>query len=188
MPDLSTRDQIVEAADDLFYRHGFDHTSFADIAGAVKISRGNFYYHFKSKDEILEAVITRRLAATKAMLEAWEGESDSPRARIESFVRILITNQAKIMLYGCPVGTLCAELSKLDHPSRGDATRLFALFRDFLTRQFVLFGSGRQAEAHALHVLAFSQGVASLANAFRDEAFVQREVEAIGLWLDGLAA
>ena len=52
MSDKTTRDQIVEAADRLFYRQGYEHTSFADIADAVQISRGNFYYHFKSKDEI----------------------------------------------------------------------------------------------------------------------------------------
>ena len=48
MGNKSTRDQIVEAADLLFYHQGFEHTSFSDIAGTVKISRGNFYYHFKS--------------------------------------------------------------------------------------------------------------------------------------------
>ena len=37
-----TRTEIVEAADMLFFQHGFDHTSFADIAEAVQISRGNF--------------------------------------------------------------------------------------------------------------------------------------------------
>ncbi|MEW8341923.1 MAG: TetR family transcriptional regulator, partial [Candidatus Thiodiazotropha taylori] len=42
----ATRQQIVEAADDLFYRQGFEHTSFADIAKVVSISRGNFYHHF----------------------------------------------------------------------------------------------------------------------------------------------
>ena len=54
MSHRSTRETIVEAADDLFYRQGFEHTSFSDIAERVQISRGNFYYHFKSKDEILE--------------------------------------------------------------------------------------------------------------------------------------
>lgn len=51
------RDHIVAAADPLFYRQGFEHTSFAAIADAVQISRGNFYYYFKSKDKILDAVI-----------------------------------------------------------------------------------------------------------------------------------
>ncbi|MCP4934320.1 MAG: TetR/AcrR family transcriptional regulator [bacterium] len=41
MNNKITHYQIVEAADLLFYSHGFDHTSFSDIAGAVKISRGS---------------------------------------------------------------------------------------------------------------------------------------------------
>lgn len=53
----TTRHQIVEAADRLFYERGFEATSFADIAAVVGLSRGNFYYHFRTKDEILEAVI-----------------------------------------------------------------------------------------------------------------------------------
>ena len=40
---LSTRELIVETADALFYRRGFEKTSFADIADRVRISRGNFY-------------------------------------------------------------------------------------------------------------------------------------------------
>ena len=60
MPNQSTRESIVEAADRLFYQRGYDHTSFADIADDVEISRGNFYHHFKTKDDILAAVISRR--------------------------------------------------------------------------------------------------------------------------------
>ena len=56
MTGAATRDHIVEIADQLFYQQGYEHTSFADIAEAVNISRGNFYYHFKAKDEILNAV------------------------------------------------------------------------------------------------------------------------------------
>ena len=33
----------IRAADELFYKQGFEHTSFADVAEAVGISRGNFY-------------------------------------------------------------------------------------------------------------------------------------------------
>ena len=40
MRDNTTRDQIIEAADQLFYRQGYEHTSFSDIADAVRISRG----------------------------------------------------------------------------------------------------------------------------------------------------
>ncbi|NIQ10955.1 MAG: TetR/AcrR family transcriptional regulator, partial [candidate division Zixibacteria bacterium] len=90
------------------------------IADAVQISRGNFYYHFKTKDEILDAVINLRLANTRKMLEKWEIEGEKPEDRIRSFIHILIGNRAKIKRYGCPVGTLCTELAKLNHASQSE--------------------------------------------------------------------
>lgn len=179
----TTREHIVEAADDLFYCHGFEHTSFADIAEAVEISRGNFYHHFKSKDDILDAVIEARLARTQAMLERWEIEGDTPADRIESFVNILIANRAKIKRHGCPVGTLCTELAKLAHPSQDKANRLFSLFRAWLRRQFELLGRADDADELAMRLLARSQGAATLATAYRDEKFIAREVEDMCAWL-----
>lgn len=183
MRDKSTRDHIVAAADRLFYQQGFEHTSFADIARAVAISRGNFYYHFKSKDEILDAVISARLANTREMLGEWELKGDAPADRIRSFIQMLIGNRAKIQRYGCPVGTLCTELAKLNHSSRAEANELFTLFREWLRRQFTLLGHATDADALAMHLLARSQGVATLANAFHDEKFINREVQQMCDWL-----
>ena len=183
----STRDHIVEAADDLFYRRGFEHTSFTDIADIVQISRGNFYYHFKTKDEILDAVINERLADTRNMLERWEVEGETPEDRIRSFIQILIANRADIKRYGCPVGTLCTELAKLNHASQGEANKLFTLFRSWLRRQFALLGR-EDADELAMHLLARSQGVATLASAFRDEKFIRQEVEQMCGWLRSYAS
>ena len=182
----TTRERIVEAADDLFYRQGFEHTSFASIAQAVEISRGNFYHHFKSKDQILDAVIDRRLDNTRAMLETWEQQAASPRERIRCFVRILITNRAKIELHGCPVGTLTTELAKLEHTAQDKAARVFTLFRRWLTHQFEALGHEASADALAMHVLGRSQGVAVLASAYRDPTFIDREVDDIERWLKSL--
>lgn len=183
MREPTTRDHIVEAADQLFYQRGYEHTSFADIADLVRISRGNFYYHFKTKDEILGAVIEARLARTKTMLAQWEIEGANPADRIRSFIHILIANRADIKRYGCPVGTLCSELAKLGHGSQAEANKLFTLFRIWLGRQFTQLGCER-ADTLAMHLLARSQGVATLASAFRDEAFIRREVEQMQEWLE----
>ena len=188
MPPANTRQQIVNAANDLFYRQGFDHTSFADIAGAVQISRGNFYYHFKTKDEILDAVIETRLADTRAMIAAWAADSPDPAQRIRSYIRILITNWDKIRCFGCPVGTLTTELAKLDHGAGRAATEVFSEFRGWLAEQFRALGRTEDADELAMQVIAFSQGVATLACAFDDEAFMRSEVERMSNWLDGIAA
>jgi len=187
MRDKTTRDHIIEAADRLFYRQGYEQTSFSDIADAVRISRGNFYYHFKSKDEILDAVIEMRVARTRRMLEQWEIEGERPAERIGSFIQILIANRANIMRYGCPVGTLCTELAKLNHASQAEANKLFALFRAWLRRQFTLLGRKADADALAMHVLARSQGIATLANAFHDEKFIKQEVKQLDDWLRSCA-
>ncbi|MDJ0708129.1 MAG: TetR/AcrR family transcriptional regulator [Leptolyngbyaceae cyanobacterium MO_188.B28] len=179
----ATRDRIVDAADQLFYQHGFEHTSFAQIAKVVNISRGNFYHHFKTKDEILDAVINRRLTNTSSMLEKWELEGKSPEDRIRSFINILIKNRSKIKRYGCPVGALCSELVKLDHSAKDDANELFTLFRTWIRRQFEQLNRHDDADELAMHLLARSQGVATLASAFNDERFIKQEVKRLNEWL-----
>lgn len=183
MTNKSTYDHIVECADQLFYKQGYEHTSFADIAHAVQISRGNFYYHFKTKDDILNAVIKLRLKNTRRMLKQWENEGVTPADRIRSFIQIMIMNRAKIKRHGCPVGTLCTELAKLEHTSRTDANKLFTLFRSWLRQQFSQLGHHDNADELAMHLLGRSQGVATLANAFHDEKFIQSEVEKMHDWL-----
>lgn len=188
MTEKTTREHIVDAADTLFYRQGFEHTSFADIAAVVQISRGNFYYHFRTKDEILDAVIGARLVKTRMMLERWEVEGETPAERIRSFIHILVVNRADIQRFGCPVGSLSTELAKLGHASQGEANRLFTLFRSWLRRQFEQLGCGPDSDELAMHLLARSQGVATLATAFDDDRFIRQEVAQMCDWLDARAA
>ena len=53
------RNEILDVADELFGQKGFDGTSTNDILEKVKIARGTLYYHFKSKENILDALIDR---------------------------------------------------------------------------------------------------------------------------------
>ena len=184
MAELTTRNEIIDVANRLFYERGYESTSFADIANELGISRGNFYYHFKTKDEILEAVIISRVLATNSLLDTWEKNGAGPVERIRAFINTLIMNRASIMSYGCPVGTLCTELAKLNHPYQDKANELFTLFRVWLRKQFELIGFRENADVFAMHILARSQGVAVLANAFQDERFIRDEARQAEEWLD----
>ena len=117
----STSDSIIDKADILFWQGGFEATSFADIAAAIGISRGNLYHHFK----------TRTIFWTRSSPAAWIGRAPCRRAgkragaaphdRILAFIRVVIVNRAGIMAYGCPVGRFCAELAKLEHVAQDRA-------------------------------------------------------------------
>lgn len=53
------RNEILDAAESLFTTKGYAKTTIVDLLTAVGIGKGTFYYHFKSKEEVMEAVIDR---------------------------------------------------------------------------------------------------------------------------------
>ncbi|MFB7159145.1 TetR/AcrR family transcriptional regulator [Lysinibacillus sp. NPDC056232] len=56
---IERRNEILDVADELFGQKGFDGTSTNDILEKVGIARGTLYYHFKSKEDIMDALIER---------------------------------------------------------------------------------------------------------------------------------
>jgi AcrR family transcriptional regulator len=53
--------EIMDAAECLFETKGYEETSINDILQKIGIAKGTFYYYFKSKDEIMNAVIDRNI-------------------------------------------------------------------------------------------------------------------------------
>jgi AcrR family transcriptional regulator len=178
------RQRIISAADQLFYKQGYENTSFGDIADDIGISRGNFYYHFKTKDEILNAVIESRVSDIQHMLSEWSKQYPDPRQRILHYIDLLTQNQDNIKSHGCPFGSLCTELAKLEHGMLKDASQMLAVMRNWLTVQLQELGLGKDARQVAMHLLARSQGIATITNAFEDQAFLRQEVKRLKQWLD----
>jgi len=119
------------------------------------------------------------------MIDRWETQGDTPRARILHYIHIVETNEPRIKRYGCPIGTLSTELAKLTHTHHPNAIRLFTLFRSWLAHQFRHAGiAEKDADHHALHILSWSQGIATMMATFQDDAFVNREITKMTEWLD----
>ena len=55
-----TIEQIIAVSSQLFVEKGYEQTSIQDILDALDLSKGGLYHHFKSKEEILEAVMHKR--------------------------------------------------------------------------------------------------------------------------------
>lgn len=63
-----TREQILDAASRLVHVRGFNNTSVDDILKKSGVGKGNFYYYFKSKDELGFAILDRSLERFSAEL------------------------------------------------------------------------------------------------------------------------
>ena len=72
------RNEILDAAEELFGTKGFDNTSTNDILERVGIARGTLYYHFKSKEEILDAMIHRMTEQLMAKAAQIAGQPELP--------------------------------------------------------------------------------------------------------------
>lgn len=177
-----TRAQIVASARQLFYEHGFDGASFSSIVDATGLLRGNIYHYFKSKDDLLLAVVESRLAEFGELLRQWEAAHPEPCQRLLAFTGMITGRSGDLVQYGCPIGTLNSELGKDRKDLQDVARSLFDLFRDWLAAQFAALGHPQPAQA-ALHLLGRAQGVALLGHVYRDEDLLTREIGELRRWI-----
>jgi len=78
---LDTRTRILDTALELFSEHGFDGTTLQQIADRLGFTKAALYYHFRSKDALLQATVTPAIAGLEELLNAHEGLPDSPAQR-----------------------------------------------------------------------------------------------------------
>jgi len=185
--DVKSRDRIVRAARRLFYTRGFESTSLGDLAREAGVPKGNFYYHFPSKDDVLRAVVEERRADIQRALGSWAQEYPDPRARLKRFVAMIASEREDLVSYGCPTGSLLIELGKKRHDLQPDALSILDLYVELAEGAFRELGhSDDEARVLAVHLLGRAQGAILVAHAYGDTAILDREIASIERWLDEL--
>lgn len=179
-----TRQRIIQAANRLFYRKGYNRTSFTDIVDAAGVPRGNIYYYFRSKDEILLAAIEYRLAVIDTMMEEWNRNFAEPQGRLRRFVQVMVNSREATSQHGCPMGTLNAELGKEQRDLQRYARALFDRFVVYLGEQFLLAGHGAgNADRLGRELLARAQGINMMAHVFSDPEFLVQQQRSLESWI-----
>ncbi len=78
-----TRARILQVASDLFARNGYDATGVAEICQAAGVSKGAFYHHFQSKQQVFVALLDEWLSGVDAGMQALMAQAgDVPRGMI----------------------------------------------------------------------------------------------------------
>ncbi len=173
----------MQAADQLFYLRGYHQTSFSDIADETGIPRGNFYYYFKTKDDILTAVLDFRMQLIEQLLEACEQYSTDAREQLLHLVEVLVREEDNIIKYGCPIGTMSAELSKSSLTMQQQVAAIFEKLRLWIEQKLSEIGFNDRAEMLSMDILARLQGTTVLANVYHDVEFLRRSAEQHKQWL-----
>jgi TetR/AcrR family transcriptional repressor of nem operon len=176
------RERLVESARALIHEQGVHRTTLAEVAERADVPLGNVYYYFKSKDELVRAVLQGYQEQAGALVEAFERHR-SPQARLKALVRNWADMRDEIVRHGCPMGTLCSELDKLGDGADRDAAAVMARIIDWAEDQFRELGRG-DARDLAVGLFAGIQGAALLANTFRDPDILTRQGRHLERWID----
>jgi len=179
------RERLIDAACEVFYVQGVEHSSLADIATAAEVPLGNVYYYFRTKEDLVQAVIEAQLARAHSVLAAIEATSEDPRTRLRAMFGTLAQETDLIARYGCPFGSLCLELDKRAE-GPGTAASLIRVPIEWAERQFRAMGRA-DARDLAIEVIARYQGAALLTSTLRDPSLMVREAARVADWLDTLA-
>ena len=180
------RQQIIKAADKLFYQNGYNLSSFSEIASASNVPRGNLNYYFKTKNEVLMAVIQYRIEEMQQMLIRWERKYKTPLQRLQRYAQIVLNEKNEVIQYGCPMGTLNTELGKVQPALQEITVQQFVIFERWIKTQFQEMGYSRNAAQLTMHLMVQTQGIATMSYIHQDGLLIKREVKSISNWLASL--
>ena len=179
------RERLTAAAMQLVHQHGVERTTLADIAKAADVPAGNVYYYFKTKDEVIGAVIEAHVQQIKTTLAAIDARHRSPKSRLKDFVREFTAQSEIVAQFGCPLGSLCSEAGKRVREPGWPAVELMRLPIEWAESQFRSLGR-TDARDLAVDLLAAYEGSALLANTMRDPKVLSGAARRIDRWIDAL--
>ena len=85
-PD-GARGRLLTEAARLFREKGYERTTVRDLAAAVGIQSGSLFHHFRSKEEILKAVMVETIRLNTALMQAALEAAESSRAKLRGLIR-----------------------------------------------------------------------------------------------------
>jgi Transcriptional regulator len=84
------RKELIDTAEDLFVKKGYEDTSVSDIVKKIKVGQGTFYYYFKSKEEILEAVAEKIVAPIAEEIRNIAKGNGDPATKVNSILNSIL--------------------------------------------------------------------------------------------------
>jgi len=162
----NTIDRIVNQAMKLFLEKGYHGTSIDDITQAAGLTKGALYWHFKSKEDLLERIIEEfKRHSLEGMIHEVEGIKGGS---LDKFTKMFRYNAA-FAYYNRELcvsfTTLAAELVGAHHGIESKIRRIYKKYQNFLSDLILqgqkekIFKKDLDPEVMALIIIAFHDGV-----------------------------
>lgn len=180
----TTYDKLLDAAQELVQRNGFNAFSYGNLSESVGIKTASIHYHFPSKEDLGEALARRYRERFGAVLKQIESENDDAEIRIEQYTQQFLQTLkpgGKI----CLCGMLASDYATLPERVRKEVRSFFSENEAWLTRILKqgkkggVFEFKSNARDVAMTFFSTLEGAMLDARMFEDESRLER---AIACW------
>jgi TetR/AcrR family transcriptional repressor of nem operon len=177
----TTRDALMQAAEQLVRSRGFSAFSYADLAAAVGIRKASIHHHFPAKADLGVALVEDYIARFRDLLAAIEQDRPDSQDRLAAYAALYEASVRQGML--CLCGMLATETAILPAEMRGRIRIFFADQLAWLERVLAegaaagRLDPGGPPRRAAEHVLATLQGASLLAWGLGTPDLVARAAE-----------
>ncbi|NIJ37716.1 AcrR family transcriptional regulator [Sphingopyxis panaciterrae] len=164
----------IEAALDVLSEHGIDRVSVEPIAKRLGVTKGSFYWHFKDRDDFLEAILGHwRRRATLQIIERIERADESPRERFIRLMRLPFRGSSRSRR-GAEIELSIRLWGRSDPRARAALTEVDQLRLSYI-RQLLVAAGVSEVDAPARAIQAYSyMRVATTLIAPGDEVLIAR--------------
>ena len=140
MPTLSTREKLIQAGHEIFYREGFLNVGLDRLLNEVGCSKQTFYNHFECKDDLIVAVIDEHHRWWSSELRDRIQRAAGPNAKAQ--ILAMFDVMKEIMhepdYHGCIFINAAVEFPQPHHPAHQSARKAkadgLALLKDLAER------------------------------------------------------
>ncbi|WP_266064184.1 TetR/AcrR family transcriptional regulator [Brucella intermedia] len=176
----STRDRIVAAAAQLFYKEGIRAISVDAVAEKARVTKRGLYYHFRSKDDLIAAYLEQRDQPNLDIFQRWfaEAEGDLPMK-----IQAIFQNLAKVAGHpkwkGCGFLRTSVELVQTPgHPAIVAGRRHKRNVEDWLCLVLGELHVPEDARRIARQIILLLDGAFSVVLLHRDPTYMESAGEA----------
>jgi AcrR family transcriptional regulator len=146
-----TRQRLIDVAVDLFTRHSFAGTSLQMIADEMGFTKAAIYYHFRTREELLAAVVEpifEQLGGVIAEAQAQRGANARAECMLRGYAELAVANRALVSVLACD-------------PSVTNLLRGQPRWADLIDRQLALLACGEQDPAGLIRATVALAGISS---------------------------
>lgn len=189
-----TKQHIVHKAFELFYENGFKATSINDVMKATKMTKGAFYHHYKSKQQLGLEVIELKLK--KRVYDGMIIPLEEPGNAIDILENTFLHRIKSFPMYdkqnGCPMNNFINEVGNYE---KSYQSALKSIIEKWKSSLVILLEKGKEqgnikteipSEAAAIYLISAFEGVRGIRKIYDDDTVLNQYIAGLSLYINQL--